>query len=94
MEKPKSSVEKGRKSRLRNYGAFLVPSTCLSHFFPRDGGRLSQISPGKHVTHSGEGRNLSYTGNKIYEAKKKKKSTKAVNSSPPVYTQHFDPILL
>ena len=71
MEKPKSSVEKGRKSRLRNYGAFLVPSTCLSHFFPRDGGRLSQISPGKHVTHSGEGRNLSYTGNKIYEAKKK-----------------------
>ena len=73
MEKPKSSVEKGRKSRLRNYGAFLVPSTCLSHFFPGDGGRLSQISPGKHVTHSGEGRNLSYTGNKIYEAKKKKK---------------------
>ena len=73
MEKPTSSVEKGRKSRLRNYGAFAVPSTCLSHFFPGDGGRLSQISPGKHVIHSGEGRYLSHTGNKIYEAKKKKK---------------------
>ena len=73
MEKPKSSVEKGRKSRLRNYRAFPVPSTCLSHFFPGDGGRLSQISPGKHVIHFGEGRNLSHTGNKIYEAKKKKK---------------------
>ena len=95
MEKPTSSVEKGRKSRLRNYGAFAVPSTCLSHFFPGDGGRLSQISPGKHVIHSGEGRYLSHTGNKIYEAKKKKKkSTKAVNSSPPVYAQNFDPILL
>ena len=72
MEKPKFSVEKGRKSRLRNYRAFPVPSTCLSHFFPGDGGRLSQISPGKHLIHFGEGRNLSHTGNKIYEAKKKK----------------------
>ena len=93
MGKAKSSVEKGRKSRLRNYGAFPVPSTCLSHFFPGDGGRLSQISLGKHVIHFGEGRNLSHTGNKIYEAKKKK-STKTVNSSSPVYAQHFDPILL
>lgn len=73
MEKPKSSVEKGRKSRLRNYRAFPVPSTCLSHFFPGDGGRLSQISPGKHVIHFGEGRTLSHLVIKFMKPKKKKK---------------------
>ena len=55
-------------SRLRNWEAFPVSSTCLSHFFPGGGGRICQISPGWHVIYCEEGRNLSRIGNKIYEA--------------------------
>lgn len=88
-------LEKGRKSRLRNYRAFPVPSTCLSLLPWGWWETLPDLS--REACDSFWGGKDSVTpGNKIYEAKKKKKkkSTKAVNSSPPVYAQHFDPILL